>query len=64
MLRDLQCLHCKHFKEDCTCAAFPVESIDDEGLPRAIPKEITSGKHDHRNPFPGDHGIQFESKEE
>jgi hypothetical protein len=32
------------------CTAFPEE----------IPREIAGNKHDHRKPFPGDHGIRFE----
>jgi hypothetical protein len=46
-----QCAHCKHKSEDGeACAAFP------EG----IPDEILLNQHDHRDPFPGDHGIRFE----
>lgn len=53
------CYQCKHFLEESDgiwgyhCRAFP----DD------IPDEIFSCAVDHRKPYPGDHGIQFESKE-
>ncbi|SFN02144.1 hypothetical protein [Nitrosomonas communis] len=30
-------------------------------FPEGIPKEILSGKNDHRKPFAGDHDIQYES---
>lgn len=54
------CFECKHLVpkterdgKPSTCAAFP------DGIPR----EITLSKADHRLPYDGDHGIQFEAKE-
>ena len=56
------CIPCKHFhlphvgmedKFENTCDAFR------EG----IPAEIWRGDNDHRRPYPGDRGIQFEPRE-
>jgi hypothetical protein len=33
-------------------------------FPAGIPEKILFYEHDHRKPFPGDHGIRFESKSE
>ncbi len=44
------CLKCKHFKSLWKCDAFP------EG----IPDVILNAENDHGQPYPGDHGIQFE----
>ena len=53
-----QCLRCRHLDLEAMaslhvmrCTAFPEE----------IPREIAGNKHDHRKPFPGDHGILFEA---
>lgn len=49
------CYECKHFIDNIDkpqCAAFDV-----------IPMPIWDGTNDHRQPFPGDNGIQFEPVE-
>lgn len=54
------CIPCRHLRGSTrdaggthhhTCDAFPDE----------IPAEIWKGDNDHRNPYPGDHGIRFEA---
>jgi hypothetical protein len=45
------CLFCKHYQENAKCDAFP----------DGIPEDIFSGEFDQHNPYPGDHGIQFEA---
>jgi hypothetical protein len=50
------CTWCRHLRDsgvDRQCDAFP------NGIPMAIWK----GESDHREPFPGDNGIQFEAVE-
>lgn len=53
-INDLQCLYCKHFiglsNHNYRCEAFP----------KKIPWDILTSKHNHREPYQGDNGIQFE----
>jgi hypothetical protein len=51
------CMRCAHFRPDPDgsgrqCAAFPAAD--------SIPLVIWNGQNDHRSPFPGDNGIQFQ----
>lgn len=48
-----QCHACKHYAPGTVeCLAFP------EG----IPDPLLTNSVDHRAPYPGDHGIQFEKR--
>lgn len=46
------CLTCVHKKAGFLCRAFP----------DGIPMEIQLGENQHREPYPGDHGIQYERR--
>lgn len=50
------CTRCRHLRDRDTrrCAAYPDR----------IPAAIWDGRHNHRTPYPGDHGIQFEPREQ
>jgi hypothetical protein len=47
------CSYCINKNQDTTCKAFP----------DGIPDDILMRKNDHLEPIEGDHGIQFESRE-
>jgi hypothetical protein len=49
------CLTCRHkLPQGAVCLAFPT----------SIPEAILDAAHDHRTPFPGDHGLRYTPVEE
>lgn len=54
--RLIACAFCKHFdaavRDKNVCEAFP----------DGIPDEIAYGENTHQEPYPGDHGIQYEAE--
>jgi len=51
------CFFCKHLiGEADRCKTGHCKAFKD------IPVEIWNGDNDHKKPYPGDHGIQFEER--
>ena len=62
------CLNCKWFGELIDSGKEPSYFEPDiiwacEAFPNGIPKEIRDNKNKHKEPIPGDSGIQFEQFE-
>jgi hypothetical protein len=55
MTNDPQCFACAHLDRSGTYSLLRCRAFPDE-----IPVLIQMNKHDHRKPYPGDHGIHFE----
>jgi hypothetical protein len=55
MTNDPQCFECVHLDRSGDFSILRCRAFHDE-----IPVPIQMNKHDHRKPYPGDHGIRFE----
>jgi hypothetical protein len=55
MINDPQCFKCIHLDRSRDFRILRCRAFADE-----IPRRIQMNKHDHRKPYPGDHGIRFE----
>jgi hypothetical protein len=53
-----QCFACRrfHFGSGADGSPMTCEAYPETGIPEAI----LLARHDHRTPFPGDHGLRFE----
>lgn len=57
------CAKCKHKRTGQTVYIDDMPYLTCDAFPNGVPREITRGDHDHKTPYPGDHGIMFEAKD-
>ncbi|HQF16016.1 MAG: hypothetical protein A4E45_00649 [Methanosaeta sp. PtaB.Bin039] len=53
------CLHCRNFIKDVYAEGVHCRAFTDID----IPEEIFFGRNLHKDPYPGDHGIQFDPED-
>jgi hypothetical protein len=49
------CIYCKRYQP----AVFPKRGLFCEAFPDGVPDAIRHSRVDHRQPYPGDHGLHF-----
>jgi hypothetical protein len=42
-----------------SCARKHADALTCDAFPGRIPAAILNGEHDHRTPYPSDHGLQY-----
>jgi hypothetical protein len=55
------CTYCKHVALEEKTRANGEKYLPCSAFPNGIPDEILADQFKHDKPYPGDHGIQFES---
>lgn len=60
----IDCIHYLGVKEDQSEEIEGISGAHCEAFPAGIPMDIIERRRDHVEPYPGDHGIQLEPKEE